>query len=64
MITSKELATKVKAMREAQNEYFRTKQFSCLDKARKIEREVDGMVNEVLTHVDAIPGNLFNQKSE
>jgi hypothetical protein len=61
MINIKEFATKVQEMRQAQNEYFRTKQFAAMDRAKKLEREVDTMVKECLTQVDATSQSLFEQ---
>jgi hypothetical protein len=62
MITSKELAKKVKEMRAAQTLFYRTKQFYALDRARKLEREVDEMVTAVLAYGEPITGNLFDQE--
>ena len=64
MITSKVLAKKVKEMREAQNEFFRTKQYSTLDRARSLEREVDRLIKEVLSYGEPVTGNLFNPKTK
>lgn len=61
MITSKELAKKVKEMRKAQTLFFRTKQFRALDNARRLEREVDQMVDEVISYGQPVSGDLFNQ---
>jgi phosphate uptake regulator len=62
MISSKDLAGKVKEMRKAQTTFFRSKQFRDLDRARKLEHEVDNMVSEVLSYGQPATGNLFDQK--
>lgn len=62
MINSKELAVKVKEMRKAQTTFFRTKQYRDLDKARKLEKDVDNMISEVLSYGQPSTGNLFHQK--
>jgi DNA replication protein DnaC len=62
MINSKDLALKVKEMRKAQTTFFRSKQYKDLDKARKLEQEVDKMVSEVLSYGQPSTGNLFLQK--
>lgn len=64
MITAAQLATKGKEMREAQSEYFRTKKFAQLDRCRRLEREFDNMVNQVLTAQTPRTGDLFNQNNQ
>lgn len=59
MITAPELASAVKDMREAQNAFFKTKQFADLDKAKKAEKKVDGMVKQILTAQVPQCGKLF-----
>ena len=58
-INAKDLAAKVKEMRDTQKEFFKTKQFPALDKARRLEREVDGMIDTVLAYGQPVTGNLF-----
>ena len=43
------LAMTVRAMRQAQKNYFRDRQVVDLELSRKLEREVDGMVEQVLS---------------
>lgn len=42
----KEIITAVKAMREAQKEYFRTRSHDSLRKSKALEKRVDGMIDE------------------
>ena len=42
----KEIITAVKAMREAQKEYFRTRSHDSLRKSKALEKRVDGMIEE------------------
>ncbi len=60
MITLKEFATKVSIMRKAQNVYFKTNQFTSLNKSRKLEREIDELIKIVLPQVDATQLELTN----
>lgn len=47
-MTIEELAEKVAKMRQAQNDYFRLRTGSVLEKARKLEREVDLILSEIV----------------
>lgn len=42
----KEIITAVKAMREAQKEYFRTRSHDSLRKSKAMEKRVDNMIDE------------------
>lgn len=42
----KTIITAVKAMREAQKEYFRTRSHDSLRKSKALEKRVDGMIDE------------------
>ena len=42
----KEIITAVKAMREAQKEYFRTRSHDSLRKSKALEKRVDDMIEE------------------
>lgn len=42
----KEIITAVKAMREAQKEYFRTRDKQALQKSKALEERVDNMIDE------------------
>lgn len=42
----REIITAVKAMREAQKEYFRTRSHDSLRKSKALEKRVDGMIEE------------------
>lgn len=42
----KEIITAVKAMREAQKEYFRTRDKQTLQKSKALEKRVDNMMEE------------------
>lgn len=42
----KEIITAVKAMREAQKEYFRTRSHDSLRKSKALEKRVDNMMDE------------------
>ena len=56
----------VKAMREAQNEYFRTRSQQALTKARQLERRVDNYIksgDEYLKHQNQEP-TLFSPQME
>ena len=49
----REIITAVKAMREAQKEYFRTRSHDSLRKSKALEKRVDGMIEE---YFNPIPG--------
>ena len=42
----REIITAVKAMREAQKEYFRTRSHDSLRKSKAMEKRVDNMIDE------------------
>lgn len=42
----KEIITAVKLMREAQKEYFRTRDKQALQKSKALEKRVDNMIDE------------------
>ena len=48
MLTLKELAGLVEAMRKRQSEYFRTRNHTVLNECRNLERHVDEAVQEIL----------------
>lgn len=50
----------VKKMRDAQKEFFRTKSGISLNQARKLESEVDKMIDQVGIPSRTSQGNLFN----
>ena len=47
-ITIEDLARKVKEMRQAQRNYFKTRALKYLDRSKEMEREVDGITEEIL----------------
>lgn len=47
-ITIEDLARKVKEMRQAQRNYFKTRAPKYLDRSKEMEREVDGITEEIL----------------
>jgi hypothetical protein len=46
MNTERQIITAVKAMREAQKEYFRTRSHESLRKSKALEKRVDDMIEE------------------
>jgi hypothetical protein len=48
-MTVEELARKVLKMRRAQKEYFRTRSSAVLEESKRLEKQVDQVVDEVLT---------------
>jgi len=46
----------VKRMRKAQKDYFKTRHYSHLDKAKRLEREVD----KILKELDPRQNNIFD----
>ena len=54
----KDFAKKVLDMRNAQRDYFRKRDFILLEKAKRLELEVDLLVNE------SIGGNLFESNPQ
>jgi len=50
----------VKKMREAQKEYFRTRSGISLNQAKKLESEVDKMIDQVGIPSRTSQGSLFN----
>lgn len=48
-MTTIELARQVQAMRHAQKLYFRTREDKALDDSRRLERELDKIVNEIIS---------------
>lgn len=46
MNTERQIITAVKAMREAQKEYFRTRSHESLKKSKALEKRVDDMIEE------------------
>ena len=49
----KTLAVKVRAMREAQRNYFKLRETYWLQESKRLEREVDGLVEAVLSERQA-----------
>lgn len=45
--TAKDFYSAVAAMREAQKQYFKTRDVSVLNQAKALEREVDGMLEKI-----------------
>lgn len=62
MITANELAKKTKELRDAQKIFFKTKDWRALEKCKKIEKEVDTMVDAVLAFQHPTTGNLFENE--
>ncbi|WP_448104728.1 hypothetical protein [Pedobacter panaciterrae] len=54
------LAEAVKKMRDAQNEFFRTKSGISLSNAKKLEAEVDKMISQIGIPSMTSQRNLFN----
>lgn len=54
MIELQEYAQKVHEMRVAQNEYFRTRAQVAMDRAKKIEKEVDQMTKQIVLPAPAV----------
>lgn len=50
----KALATKAKDMRQAQKDYFRTRDRDVLDRSKKLEREVDKLIPDALRDDDML----------
>lgn len=48
-MTAREFAELVKRMREAQRTYFRTRAASVLEESKRLEREVDAVVSDILS---------------
>jgi hypothetical protein len=55
MLNALELAALVNAMRQAQQQYFRSSTLSNLEAAKRVEREVDREVREILTSPPLFP---------
>jgi cell fate (sporulation/competence/biofilm development) regulator YmcA (YheA/YmcA/DUF963 family) len=63
MLDARELATLVNAMREAQKQYFRSSTLSNLEAAKRVEREVDREVREILTSLPLFPEDQADERS-
>jgi hypothetical protein len=61
LITAHQLATKVKELREEQKKYFKTKDPVILIKCKQLEKQVDTVVESVLSFQVPVTGNLFKQ---
>ena len=48
-MTTIELAHRVQAMRQAQKLYFRTRTSGALDESKRLERELDKLVDEIIS---------------
>jgi hypothetical protein len=48
-MTAIELAQRVQAMRHAQKLYFRTRTSKALDESKRLERELDKLVDEIIS---------------
>ncbi len=47
-MTAIELARRVKAVRDAQRRYFKSRTIEALDESRRLERELDKAIREIL----------------
>jgi hypothetical protein len=47
-MTTRKFATKIKQMRDLQSQYFATRDTSIMRDCKKIEREVDDVIKEIL----------------
>lgn len=63
MTTVNELAKLVRAMRDAQNDYFQARTRTALHVAKILERKVDRIVLQVLGEAAAEQENLFDQRA-
>lgn len=63
MITPAEFARLVRDMRDAQKEYFRTRDIGVLQRSKRLERRVDDVVEDLATSDQAEQGRLFGGKS-
>jgi cell fate (sporulation/competence/biofilm development) regulator YmcA (YheA/YmcA/DUF963 family) len=62
MLDARELATLVSTMREAQKQYFRSSTLSNLEAAKKLEREVDRELREILTSLPLFPEGTTDEQ--
>jgi len=60
MITTTELARRVKILRDAQRLYFRTRFMEHLEHARQVEKQIDTLIKEILDEAQRGPG-LFKE---
>jgi hypothetical protein len=58
-ITAAQLAKSVKDLRDVQKLYFKSRDVIVLQKAKHLEKEVDLMVESVLSYKHPETGNLF-----
>ncbi len=56
-----DLAHLVQRMRDAQRLYFKTRQPTAIDRAKKLEREVDAAVKRLIAHGGT--GDLFEEEA-
>jgi hypothetical protein len=62
MLDARELATLVSAMRRRQMEYARSSTLSNLEAARRMEREVDRELREILTSLPLFPEGTTDEQ--
>ncbi len=48
-----QLAEKVKQMRDAQKDYFKNRTRSALELSKKLEKELDQVISDILSYKDA-----------
>lgn len=58
-VTASQLAKKVKELRDNQKKYFKTRDIMVLQECKKVEKEVDMLVESVLAFQHPVTGNLF-----
>jgi hypothetical protein len=63
MLDARELAALVSTMRERQMEYARSSTLSNLEAAKRIEREVDRELREILASLPLFPEDTTDERS-